>query len=173
MTKKKTTPKTTAKKVTPKTTAKKTTTKYQPKTVTGTVSLPNPRNPRYLEFAVGHAIAKVGDTVRIPVAISNNPGIWAFILNCSWDTSALEFISVETAGSFTAANCLSNSTKVVVDAKEMANFHYEGTVFWYTFRVKKAGTTNINFYAPDADSNIDVDFNNVTTAFTNGYISAS
>lgn len=141
--------------------------------MTGTVSLPNPRNPRYLEFAVGHAIAKVGDTVRIPVAISNNPGIWAFILNCSWDTSALEFISVETAGSFTAANCLSNSTKVVVDAKEMANFHYEGTVFWYTFRVKKAGTTNINFYAPDADSNIDVDFNNVTTAFTNGYISAS
>lgn len=46
-------------------------------------------------IAVGSAEAKVGDTVKLPVTIKNNPGIMAMLIDFKFDSECLQFVGFE------------------------------------------------------------------------------
>lgn len=62
-------------------------------TVSGTVTLLADENAPTI--AVGTVSANTGDTVEIPISMSNNPGIAALSLGISYDTEKLKLVSAE------------------------------------------------------------------------------
>ena len=121
-------------------------------------------------------VAEGTATVDVPLNITANDGIWAFIAEASYDTSKLEFVSAAAPadGGFNLlANELTAGTvKLVFDAKDMANVTATGAVATLTFKVKAAAGDEIAIAAnlPDAESNINVDGDNVDVTAAAGAV---
>ena len=121
-------------------------------------------------------VAEGTATVDVPLNITANDGIWALIVEASYDTSKLEFVSAA-APSDGGFNLLANeltagTVKLVFDAKEMANVTATGAIATLTFNVKAAAGDEIAIAAnlPDAESNINVDGDNVDVTAAAGAV---
>ena len=121
-------------------------------------------------------VAEGTATVDVPLNITANDGIWALIVEASYDTSKLEFVSAA-APSDGGFNLLANeltagTVKLVFDAKEMANVTATGAIATLTFKVKAAAGDEIAIAAnlPDAESNINVDGDNVDVTAAAGAV---
>ena len=114
------------------------------------------------------------ESVVVPLNITANDGIWAFILEVTYDTSVLTFQKAEApAFNVTPNEATPGTVKLVFDAKEMANVtDASGAVANLTFAVVGAAGTESAIAAtcPDPASNIDVDFNDIETSVVAGSV---
>ncbi len=76
------------------------------------------------DIAVGNASGRAGDTVTVPVVISNNPGIAAFKLKVTYDKERLVPVSIA-KGSILSGAITSN----IQQGGDMTRFDYV-TVYW-------------------------------------------
>ena len=113
-------------------------------------------------------------TVDVPLNITANDGIWAFILEVTYDTEVLTFTKAEApAFNITPNEATPGTVKLVFDAKEMANVtDASGAVATLSFDVKGAAGTESAIAAtcPDPASNIDVDFAEIETSVAAGAV---
>ena len=112
--------------------------------------------------------------VTVPLNITANDGIWAFILEVTYDTSVLTFNKAEApAFNVTPNEATPGTVKLVFDAKEMANVtDASGAVANLSFAVVGAAGSESAIAAtcPDPASNIDVDFNDIETSVAAGSV---
>ena len=111
--------------------------------------------------------------VVLPLKATANDGIWAFIIEMTYDTSVLTFNKAEApAFNVTPNEKAPGLVKLVFDAKEMANVTDSGVIANITFDVKGAAGTSSAVAAtcPDPASNIDVDFTDVETSVAAGAV---
>ena len=113
-------------------------------------------------------------SVDVPLNITANDGIWAFILEVTYDTEVLAFTKAEApAFNITPNEATPGTVKLVFDAKEMANVtDASGAVATLSFDVKGAAGTESAIAAtcPDPASNIDVDFAEIETSVAAGAV---
>ena len=114
------------------------------------------------------------ESVVVPLNITANDGIWAFILEVTYDTSVLTFQKAEApAFNVTPNEATPGTVKLVFDAKEMANVtDASGAVANLSFAVVGAAGSESAIAAtcPDPASNIDVDFNDIETSVAAGSV---
>ena len=119
-----------------------------------------------------------GDTVEVPVVISNNPGIAAAMLEIEFDKDALEPVSVEkgtvfTKGTFTSNVqqdiALSTLKTVKVNWVYSANVKTNGTMFTITFKVKENRSSEIKINCGEYDL-ITKEYESVEKTITDGYV---
>ncbi len=110
--------------------------------------------------------------VVLPLNATTNDGIWAFIIEMTYDTSALTFNKAEApAFNVTPNEKEPGLVKLVFDAKEMANVTDTGVIANVTFDVKGGvGSYAVSATCPDPASNIDVDFADVNTEVAAGSV---
>lgn len=111
--------------------------------------------------------------VVLPLKATANDGIWAFIIEMTYDTSVLAFNKAEApAFNVTPNEKAPGLVKLVFDAKEMVNVTDTGVIANITFDVKGAAGTSSAVAAtcPDPASNIDVDFADVETSVAAGAV---
>ena len=111
--------------------------------------------------------------VVLPLKATANDGIWAFIIEMTYDTSVLTFNKAEApAFNVTPNEKAPGLVKLVFDAKEMANVTDSGVIANVTFDVIGAAGSSSAVAAtcPDPASNIDVDFTDVETSVAAGAV---
>ena len=111
--------------------------------------------------------------VVLPLKATANDGIWAFIIEMTYDTSVLTFNKAEApAFNVTPNEKAPGLVKLVFDAKEMANVADTGVIANVTFDVIGAAGSSSAVAAtcPDPASNIDVDFTDVETSVAAGAV---
>lgn len=110
------------------------------------------------------AACKVGKTVRIPINLTDNPGIVSMKLELSYDTDIFEFVSAENGEVFPEDSYHGPSTEET-DAKVLLwsnstikeNITTNGKIAFVTFRVKdgvQAGTYTINLICDPANNDV-------------------
>ena len=119
-----------------------------------------------------------GDTVEVPVVISNNPGIAAAMLEIEFDTDALEPVSIKkgtvfSKGTFTSNVqqdiALSSLKTVKVNWVYSANVKTNGTMFTVTFKVKENKSSKIKINCGEYDL-ITKEYEPVEKTITEGYV---
>lgn len=146
-------------------------TQYQGKTITGKVVPPAVTDTKKLDVAIGYTpSAKPGDTVRIPVYVSNNPGIWGLHISWTYDSDKIELMDVELQGTFADEFDQMNG---LFTAYGLDNITATGQIFWVTFYVWDDAPSGNAFINIDCIECIDADGNDVKTVFHNGCITVS
>lgn len=115
-------------------------------------------------------------TVDVPLNITANEGIFGFIVDVTFDPAVVEFAKATKGDAFNvlpnADKAAEGTVKLVIDAAEVANVTSTGVAATLTFNVKGAAgaTSDIVATLPDAESNIDVDGENVDLTVANGSV---
>ena len=115
-----------------------------------------------LDFEVGCATAqaKAGETVKVPVTATVNPGYGSGVINVNWDSDALKLTNV----AFSADRAPDNGSAEIVsdgsyclsfgDDFAAADFTKTGTFFTLTFEVTaNAGAGDYLIFLDQADVN--------------------
>lgn len=92
-------------------------------------------------IVVGNVSGFAGDTVRVPVTIENNPGIWGMDLTVSYDMSALKLKDVENGEIFddsalTKGNFESDSYRLSYECSNLENVNGSGMLAELIFEIK-------------------------------------
>ncbi len=82
--------------------------------------------------------AAQGDTVRIPIKIKRNPGIWGGQITVDFDDNALEFVSCSNGEVFDEceANGEETAVNLLVTQKNIKNSKENDVIAYLTFKVK-------------------------------------
>ena len=104
--------------------------------------------PLKAQISAEEAACKVGNTVRIPISLTNNPGMASLKLELSYDTDVFEFISAESGKVFPSSSFRAPSTDET-DAKVLLwnnstikeNITSNGRLAFVTFRIKDDAQT--------------------------------
>ncbi|MBQ6849319.1 MAG: hypothetical protein IJN76_04600 [Clostridia bacterium] len=136
------------------------------------------------QFLVGSAEAKAGDTIVVPVSITNNPGIVSMKMTISYDESVLELLDAA-AGDFVVeeqenVTVASPSFGPIgggiftinwIDALATENNTQTGVVANLTFKIKEDATGSTPIYITFNENDIfDKDYNNIPFNGTEGVI---
>lgn len=130
-----------------------------------------------LTITVGTASGKVGETVTVPVAISNNPGILAAKLKFSFDSEKLELTGMTNGEVFAGdrmmfqPNC---EQAVAVWENSTANnlVNANGTLLTLTFKIKDGAAGECSVTAV-AEQIVDNDLKNITVVVVAGKITVN
>ncbi|MBR3418007.1 MAG: hypothetical protein IKG82_04880, partial [Oscillospiraceae bacterium] len=171
---------TTAKPVT--TTAKPVTTTAMPVTTTAApVTTAEPVtttvSPNTAAIAADSVEAKVGETVRVPVRIQNNPGITALSLDVSYDNTKLTLIGAEDGRLLGTASFLSGRDLTMIpytlnwDDLASENNTGNGIVAALKFEVLAEGSISVELKL-NQRSTFNVDLQEVAFATVNGTVHA-
>lgn len=109
--------------------------------------------------------AKSGESVKIAVSLEGNPGICAFMLDVTYDTSKLEYLSSSLGSSFQSGLANESSGRVQVLWDDTKDYSGNGEIVALTFRVKQnvSGDAAISAYFTDC-----YNFNDVDVTFEQG-----
>ena len=134
-------------------------------------------------FTIDDQTVKAGDTIEVPVVLSNVDKIWGAQLNIAFDTNGLEFVSFAKGDVF--ADVLENKNDVadgyisvllshnLTDGTDVDNVHEGGVVFTLTLKVLDTaaeGTYGIAFVNFDAESFFEIENDTVDVAFKSAII---
>ena len=134
-------------------------------------------------FTIDDKTVKAGDTIEVPVVLSNVDKIWGAQLNIAFDTKGLEFVSFAKGDVF--ADVLENKNDVadgyisvllshnLTDGTDVDNVHEGGVVFTLTLKVLDTaaeGTYGIAFVNFDAESFFEIENDTVDVAFKSAII---
>ncbi|MDR1206184.1 MAG: S-layer homology domain-containing protein [Peptococcaceae bacterium] len=133
-----------------------------------------------LTLEVGSAEGKPGDTVDIPVALSNNSGVAAFALKLRYDPSMLTPLSMTSgaAGPITSniqsGSGLSDIGFVSAVWISPSDFAGTGVIFTVKFRIGASAAGDIPLTLTyDADGIVNQNYENLDAEITNGHISVT
>ena len=89
------------------------------------------------QVSVSSATAEKGDTVKVNVSLSGNPGLWAIKVKVAYDSSALQIKSMSSGGVFPASEAICNESKgvYVATASGLEDVTGNGTLFTVEFKV--------------------------------------
>lgn len=78
-----------------------------------------------------------GETVRIPLSIKRNPGIWGAQITIDFDDDNLEFVSVSNGDIFDECEVNTEDGKInlLINEKALENTKQNGTIATITFKV--------------------------------------
>lgn len=126
--------------------------------------------------------SKVGNKVKIPISISNNPGIIALSYSVSYDTKYLKLVAVDNTGLIGTDYLFGDkmaSPYVMTwnDSMATKNYTSNGTIANLTFEVVTGPTTGqnpvevpIKFIAGDVNDTLNYNNNSVPVTYTNGKV---
>ncbi|MGN0555103.1 MAG: bacterial Ig-like domain-containing protein, partial [Candidatus Fimenecus sp.] len=108
-------------------------------------------------FAVGHVAGRLGETVSIPVTVSNNTGIAGFKQTIRFDKNTLRFVSAEGIGIYGNGTWIVNTEnaengEVVIVWFGTENINENGAVYNLSFEILET--------AKDGNSAISITFEN-------------
>ncbi len=89
------------------------------------------------QVSVSSATAEKGDTVKVNVSLSGNPGLWAIKVKVAYDSSVLQIKSMSNGGVFPASESICNESKgvYVATASGFDDVTSNGTLFTVEFNV--------------------------------------
>ena len=89
------------------------------------------------QVSVSSATAEKGDTVKVNVSLSGNPGLWAIKVKVAYDSSALQIKSMSNGGVFPGSEVICNESKgvYVATASGFDDVTGNGTLFTVEFKV--------------------------------------
>lgn len=94
------------------------------------------------QITVGNASANAGQTVTVPVNITTNPGIAAFLFEVEYDSSAMVLTDV-TAGAVLAGGTISKNLELnTVVWRNANNVTGTGVLLYLTFQLQEDGAEN-------------------------------
>ncbi|MBR5473081.1 MAG: hypothetical protein IKU82_03735 [Clostridia bacterium] len=98
-----------------------------------------------------------GDSIKIPIYIDKNNGLWMGIVEFNYNADVLEFVSCTTGDVFDGCevNDTGNSVVFIVSQNDVKNTRADGVMATLNFNVKK--TVEKGEYALDIDG-IDTEF---------------
>lgn len=107
-----------------------------------------------------------GDSVKMPVTISKNHGLWCGRLVITFDSSALEFVSCANGVVFDECevNGLTDSVVVLLNQSDLKDVKDNGIIATINFNVKQNATKGkyeIKFYDDTEFCNIDAEIKEV------------
>ena len=93
-----------------------------------------------------------GDTVKLPLSITKNHGLWAGLLKIEYDTAGLEFASCANGAVFDECEVEAGkgTVSIIVNMSELQDVKENGLVVTLNFKVKenaKKGNYNIELNA--------------------------
>lgn len=93
---------------------------------------------------IGSAEGKASDTVKVPISLNKNPGIFAGQYYFEYDSSVLEYVGYEEGDLFDeySVNQTDGVINFIINAKELADVTDNGTLVILEFKIKddaKAG----------------------------------
>ncbi len=132
-----------------------------------------------MTISAGKASGVPGDTVVVPVTLSNNTGIIATRIHIKYDTSLLELTDVKNGEIFDERHATFNDdltvsryTMLWYDAVASDNYMSDGKLAELTFKIKEnapVGTAEIKIEC-DLDSTFNYDIDNVDVKTQNGSV---
>ncbi len=92
--------------------------------------------------------ALTGDTVKLPLSITKNHGLWAGLLKIKYDSSALEFVSCANGTVFDECEVEAGKdiVSIIINMSELQDVKENGLVVTLNFKVKenaKKGSYNV------------------------------
>ena len=89
------------------------------------------------QVSVSSATVEKGDTVKVNVSLSGNPGLWAIKVKVAYDSSALQIKSMSNGGIFPGSEVICNESKgvYVATASGFDDVTGNGTLFTVEFKV--------------------------------------
>ena len=98
--------------------------------------------------------AKKGETVKVPVELTDNPGIVAFLLEFTYDANSLEYCGFEKTELYTEyqENAKSGSIKMIIMADQ--DVAEDGNLVYLKFKVKDGAKGSTDIKVISGDSNI-------------------
>ena len=93
------------------------------------------------KIVIGQVSGYIGDTIKVPVTMEGNPGIWGMDLTISYDISALTLKDVENGAVFgdselTKGNFQSEKYRLSYECGELANVSKSGLLATLVFEIK-------------------------------------
>lgn len=93
-----------------------------------------------------------GDTVKLPLSITKNHGLWAGLLKVKYDTAGLEFVSCANGAVFDECEVEAGdgTVSIIVNMSELEDVKENGLVVTLNFKVKenaKKGDYNVQLNA--------------------------
>ena len=128
-------------------------------------------------FIVGKLVARLGDTVVIPVSVSKNPGLAGFTHTITFDPTDLKFVSASAVGVYAEGTVVVNddnaeSGEISILWVGPTDIDNDGDVYNLTFEVLETaadGNSDINI-SFDNNDNGNVSGENVIFGTVNGYV---
>lgn len=124
-------------------------------------------------FSIENQTAIAGDTIKIPIEIVKNHGMWGGQIKINYDTNSLEFVSCANGVVFDEcqASADSGSVIIIVNQSDLSESKLNGNVATLNFNIKQTaskGTYDIRF---DSISNFaDTDNNLLDVSLKNGTV---
>lgn len=120
-------------------------------------------------ITVGDAEGKKGDTVKIPVDISENGGFMASLLNISYDSSALKYIGYEKGEVLTDYEFSESDGSLKFLGLENEDVTDNGTLFTLKFEILTDSKQKTEIKL-DVEDIINYDEESLTTSVENGEV---
>lgn len=138
----------------------------------GSVSEPVSLEPSgEVNFSIGSVEGKVGDTVSVPVEITNNPGFVASLLKFKYDTKSLKYKGYDKGDFLSSYEISDNKGTIYFLAEENADVKDNGVVINLKFEVlKDAKTSDIELISDDETMLVNWDEQFYTVSGTNGKV---
>ena len=122
----------------------------------------------------------IGETVKIPISIQDNPGVISLVAEISYDTAALKLISVQqnaefwTNATMTPGGDLTAQPYRVIwyDGLAKQDFDQDGILAVLSFEVLKAGSHTIKLSVSDGDT-FNTNFDGASFITSDGLIDVS
>ena len=92
------------------------------------------------EIAVENVTGNAGKTVKVPVTISENPGVMGIMFELDYDSDKLEYISFSKGSVVTDCEVNDNGGKITVVIVEDNDVKKNGTIADFSFRVKSGAS---------------------------------
>jgi len=127
--------------------------------------------PNEAAFYISNTSAKVGETVKVPVKVTKNPGFMAFIINFEYDTKALKYKKYSAGDVLTNYEIEDKDGVIKFMSVENGDVKKDGTLVYLEFEVLKgaSGKSEIKVNVPEKSvANYNEQFVNI--ASQNGYV---
>ncbi len=123
------------------------------------------------QLSVSSATAEKGDTVKVNVSLSGNPGIWGMVLQVGYDSNALQLVSMSNGGVFTSGVDYSVDTgKYVAMPQQIKDTTGNGTIVTLEFKVKSDASPSSYSVSAKAEQAINVSNSDVSVSSGSGKI---
>lgn len=87
-------------------------------------------------LSVGSASGSAGETVRVPVKFTGNPGAMGFLFDINYDDDFLEYISFENGGLLSDCEISGGSGSLKLLSIEDSDVTDDGVIAYLTFRIR-------------------------------------
>ena len=132
------------------------------------------------KLSLGSLTGTIGETLRVPISIKNNPGLISLLAEISYDDTALSIKEVEKNSNFwesatmTPGGDLNAQPYRIIwyDGLAKSDFAEDGILAYVSFEILKTGSHNIMLSVSESDT-FDINFTNVAIDVIGGIINVS